>query len=43
MTFCVSGSVPTEERETKASSIAGQALRKNVIGLTLPTSASSTG
>ena len=43
MTFWVTGMVPTEERETKASWIAGQAPLKNWSGLTLATVASSSG
>ena len=43
MTFWVTGMVPTEERETKASWIAGQAPLKNCSGLTLATVASSSG
>lgn len=43
VTFWVSGMVPTEERETKASWIAGQAPLKNCTGPTLATVASSAG
>ncbi len=43
MTFWVTGMVPTEERETKASWMAGQAPLKNWSGLTLATVASSSG
>ncbi|CAM5703589.1 hypothetical protein SFUMM280S_00868 [Streptomyces fumanus] len=43
VTFWVSGMVPTEERETKANWIAGQAPLKNCSGLALATVASSVG
>ncbi|CAM2979739.1 hypothetical protein STAL104432_09975 [Streptomyces albus] len=43
VTFWVSGMVPTEERETNASWIAGQAPLKNWSGLTLATVPSSSG
>ncbi len=43
VTFWVTGMVPTEERETKASWIAGQAPLKNWTGLSLATVDSSSG